>query len=187
MILGISILVIWNPTLIFRNYKINLSDLLFNKIKEIILLKPTLGSGGSLVDRTNVIIFGLIELKNTFFLGIGWGNSILMLEKPQYYLMTAKSMHNIIAQFLTEFGIVAIVVYGIIVRNMWKGLKRVRLASIYILKITFVISFIFISSQSSVGILSNYYMWISVFYVIFLRPDPAVKGRRDMFLHTGRE
>ena len=165
LVLGIALLCIINPTIRFRDYTISLKDLALEEILDIILLRPTYGSGGSSIDRTNAIIFGIMELKKTAFLGIGWGNSIDMLEMPEYQLMTAKSMHNLIFQFLTEFGLFAIVCYVFIFVWVIKCVKNIEKDNINIMRVAFAVSFVLISSQSSVGILSNYYMWMVVFYI----------------------
>ena len=106
-----------------------------------------------------------MELKKTAFLGIGWGNSIDMLEMPEYQLMTAKSMHNLIFQFLTEFGLFAIVCYVFLFVWVIKCVKNIEKDNINIMRVAFAVSFVLVSSQSSVGILSNYYMWMVVFYI----------------------
>lgn len=157
-----------NPQLKFRDYNITLNELLLNNILDIVRLKPTYGSGGSLVDRTNAIIFGIIELINSHMLGIGIGNSVYMLSLPKYTLLTAESMHNFIFQMITEMGLFCICVLIQIIRWAIKNIRQIGHSNVAILKIVFGIAFIFISSQSSIGIMSNYYMWIIVFYVLLL-------------------
>lgn len=154
-----------DPKIPFRDYTISLKKLVLDSLLDIILLRPITGSGGSIMDRTNAIIYGMMELRNTSFFGIGWGNSVQMLQMPQYHLVTAKSMHNIIAQFLAEFGFFAIGCYVLIFIWLFKSLKNTEKQSINIMKIAFAVSFVLISSQSSVGILSNYYTWLVVFYI----------------------
>ena len=176
----IAAIIFFNPTLVFRDYHISIYDLLLNSVINIFKLTPLPGAGGSLIDRTNAIIYGLIELKKTYFLGIGLGNSVTMLAMPEYTLRTAKSMHNIIMQFLVEFGVLAFYVYFKIILWIIKSIKTVFKRKINILKIVFAISFIFISSQSSIGILSNYYSWMTIFFVAFISKDfPLTKERKS--------
>ena len=165
VVLILVLLVVINPSVRFRNYAISLDALIFDSIRKILTLTPIEGSGGSTMDRTNAIIYGIMELKNSMFFGIGWGNSITMLAMPEYELVTAKSMHNIIVQFLVEFGYVAMIVYLLIVCWLVKAVAKINVNRFNIAKIVFVISFVFFSSQSSVGILSNYYTWLVVFYL----------------------
>lgn len=164
----IAAIYIINPQLKFRDYNITLNELLMSHILDIVRLKPTYGSGGSLIDRTNAIIFGIKELLNSHMLGIGLGNSVYMLSLPKYTLLTAQSMHNFIFQMISEMGLFCI--YVIIRMTRWaiNNIRKIGKCNIAVLKIAFSMAFIFISSQSSVGIMSNYYLWIIVFYVLLL-------------------
>lgn len=156
---------IFNPTVKFRDYSISVRELLFDSMGDIIHLRTMAGTGGSTVDRTNAIIYGLKELINSKFLGIGWGNSVIMLSKSQYRLLTAKSMHNIVIQFLCEMGIFALGVYYCFVKWIMQHVNDLYKDKKNILKLVFIVSFIIISAQSSIGILSNYYSWIVIFFV----------------------
>lgn len=183
---GIVIFTVYyiNPTFVFRDYSITLNRLLFSSIADILHLKLMPGSGGSLMDRTNAIIFGIKELINSKFLGIGLGNSVTMLAMEQYRLLTAKSMHNLVFQFLCELGLFAIIFYYRILRWIVKNVKNVYSDKNCMIKCVFIISFIIISSQSSIGILSNYYTWSIVIY-IFLLPTNYKTNRnitRDEYL-----
>lgn len=163
----IVLIIIINPEIKFRDHVFSIKQLILNEILDIITLNPTYGSGGSMIDRTNAIIFGIIELKKTMFFGIGWGNSMVMLQKPEYLLMTAASMHNIVFQFLVEFGIYSIICYCALIVWLIRCIKNIRSDKTSIMKVAFAVGFIFTSSQSSVGILSNYYVWLVVFFVAF--------------------
>ena len=184
--LGIAFLYIFNPTVTFRDYSINMTDLIFSAVESIVKLEPLPGSGGSLVDRTNAIIYGVRELIKSGFLGIGWGNSVTMLSMSEYQLMTAKSMHNIFFQFLCEMGIFAIVVYWLFVKALLRNNKNIYKDTNCILKNTFIIAFIIVSAQSSIGILSNYYMWIIVFYVALL-PSKNTKRKKKESLKENEQ
>lgn len=189
VVIVLVLIILINPEITFRDYNVSVRELIFDAIADIIMLKPTLGSGGSLVDRTNAIIFGLIELKNTAFFGIGWGNSIMMLDKPEYILMTAKSMHNIVFQFLVEFGFFAVLCYVAIIAWMIKCIKYSRKRRWNVLKVAFSVGFVFISSQSSVGILSNYYAWLVVFFVAFSGKKPTAQKstqKADTIMDTAK-
>lgn len=166
--IGILFIYIINPMLVFRDYSISIQELLFSSIINIVTLTPISGSGGSIMDRTNAIIYGLRELINSKFLGIGWGNSVVMLSLNQYTLATAKSMHNIVIQFLCEMGIYAIFIYFMFFKWIIQNIKTLYHEQYNVLKLVFIISFLIISAQSSIGILSNYYTWIVIFYVAFL-------------------
>ncbi len=162
----------------FRDYSISLNELIGNGVKAIITLKPLEGFGSEIV-RANAIIFGLQELYHSFFIGIGWENSIYMLEKPQYFLGTAKSMHNIVVQFLCEMGYFAMVCYAKLIGFGLKSVKRIRYNHIILLKITFGGCFILISSQSSDAILSNYLTWAIVAYVALLKAQIPYRCKKN--------
>lgn len=182
-VVGLMLLIIVNPSFKFRDYSISVDELVFDNIRRIIMLDLIEGSGGSMMDRTNAIIYGLMELRRSKFFGIGWGNSVTMLAMPEFHLATAKSMHNIIMQFLVEFGFLAIFVYYKIVRWLISAVKRINENHFFIAKIVFAASFIFFSSQSSVGILSNYYTWIVVFYLFLITGEyHTTQGERKKAL-----
>lgn len=170
VIVMIVALYLINPSLKVRDYDISLRELIFDAVFSILRGKE-LNVVGSIHDRTSAIIYGMRELKNTFFFGIGAGNSIIMLQMPQYYLPYAKSMHNILFQFLTEFGFIAIAAYIILFRKIINWFISVKKSGVYLLKGAFCAGFIFISSQSSVGILSNYYTILVLFYVLLLKSE----------------
>lgn len=176
MVGGLTAILMLKIQFHFRDYAISLNELMGKGIKAIITLQPLEGLGSDVV-RTNAIIFGLQELAHSSFWGIGWQNAIHMLEKPQFFLVTAKSMHNIIFQFLCEMGYFAIICYAKLVIAGLRAVKYINSNRIFLLKITFGLSFIFISSQSSSAILSNYYTWAVVIYIAFLKDlVPNTKG-----------
>lgn len=169
---GVFVLYVLNPNIVFRDYSINMKDLIFSSIEKIFKLEPLEG-GGSMVDRTNAIIFGIKELIKSNLLGIGWGNSVTMLSMSEYDLVSANSMHNIVFQFLCEMGIYAFIVYIFFIKVLVKNIGNVRRDDNCVLKATAIIAFVIISAQSSIGILSNYYMWIILFYIAFLPTTKA--------------
>jgi teichuronic acid biosynthesis protein TuaE len=152
----------------FKNYNISLDGLLIEPLKKIINLEPFPDFGASIQTRANAIIYGVIELKNSYFLGIGSGNSLLMLGKPEYSLKSAKSMHNLPIQLIVEHGIIILFLFIAIFINFVKLLYKQNLSKVkFILFIS--IPTIFIGSMSSsVGIFSNYFFLSSLFFIILL-------------------
>lgn len=181
VIIMIAALYLINPSLKVRDYNISLRELIFDAVFSILQGKE-LNVIGSIHDRTSAIIYGMCELKNTFFFGIGAGNSIVMLQMPQYSLPYAKSMHNILFQFLAEFGFVAITAYIILFRKVIDWFVSIKKSGVYLLKGAFCVGFIFISSQSSVGILSNYYTILVLFYVFLLKSEDFSKEKNKLRL-----
>lgn len=180
---SIVLLYIWNPTIRFRNYDLDLNELIFEAVIKIIHLQ-VYGQAGSIGDRTDAIIYGLIELKESFGLGIGFGNSLIMLQKEQYQLQTAKSMHNFIFQMLTETGYAAMIIFGIIIMKLYHKLLKDKRNRVTLISIMFAGSFIFISSQSSIGIFSNYFLWVTVIYTFLINFRHREKNNMKVVNHV---
>lgn len=162
-----------NPVIHFRDYSISINKLIFEPIIRILTLNPFSEKVGSIKNRTNAIIYGLQELLKTKMFGIGFGNTTIMLEREEYRLYNTKSIHNLFFQILCEFGILAIIVYSKIIYWCINASKYIYRDNNILLKIIFYFSFFIMSSQSSEGILSNYYVWIILFYIILI---PLKKG-----------
>lgn len=151
----------------------NLFDMLVAPVKRIISLNP-IDRWDSIGYRTNAIIYGITGLINTFFVGVGFGHADTVLNG--YLMGEAISMHNIIVQFVVEFGIVALIIYILIIKRLVTNFKKSN-SRINVLKLVFALSFILISSQSSQGILSNYYVWTIVLFIALL-PINCVKREK---------
>lgn len=178
-VIGVIGLYFVDPIMKFRDYHISIRELVFDAIFSILkgrLQGPELVIG-SIHDRTSAIMYGIKELKRTFLFGIGFGNSIVMLQKPEYVLPFAKSMHNMIAQFMTEMGYFSFFVYYKIVIYIIKLFRHVGASSANLLKATFAVAFVFISSQSSVGILANYYTIMVTMFIFMIRDTAFLKRR----------
>ena len=150
----------------FRDYEISIYDLLILPLSHISELSPFIDHGGSITTRANTIIFGLIELKNSFFLGIGTGNSLVMLEKPQYLLMSAKSMHNLPIQLIVENGIIMLVIFIYLLIIFFKLLYKQNLKKEQLLILVAIPTILLGSMGSSIGILSDYFFFASISLMI---------------------
>jgi hypothetical protein len=150
----------------FRDYDISLYQLLGIPISHILTLTPFPDMGGSDTTRANAIIYGITELINSNFMGIGIGNSLIMLEKPEYMMMSAKSMHNLPTQLVVENGIMVLSVY-IFIFNLFLKLFFKQKISKHSLSVMIAIPSIFFGSMgSSIGIFSDYYFFASIFLLI---------------------
>lgn len=160
----IVLIFILNPVPNFRGSQVGIRELILEPVLRILQLEPY-RLAGSLPDRTDAIIYGLMELKENYYVGIGLGNSLEVLQRPHYKLVSAQSMHNIVAQLVVELGFFAVVLYLLIfiktVVHWWKDSTDAN----RIFKFAFTISFILISMQSSTGIFSNYFMVTAVSYI----------------------
>lgn len=159
VVAAVSLLWCCAPYVYFKGR--SLQTMITEPLKKIFSFSPP-KYGDSITYRTAAIIYGLIGLRSTGFLGLGLGNAPWYIE----HFGLASSMHNISIQFLVEFGIVGIAIFVyIVVRVIKKYIKND--GDIYcVLRFSIIVPFIIISSQSSLGI-NDYLLWASVFYVIF--------------------
>ena len=135
---------------------------------------------GSVYVRTDAIIYGLRELLDSLLLGMGPGGSYYMLSLSKYRLDRTISMHNFTAHMLTEFGMYFLVsvvwFYTHVIRTFLK--KNTRFSK---MQTAYAFFLIFLSSQASAAIFSNYFFWTTIFFV-FLIPDfyPSAKEREQI-------
>jgi len=151
----------------FRDYDISIYELLGMPISHILTLTPFPDMGGSETTRANTIIYGITELVNSHFFGIGAGNSLTMLEKPEYQLMSAKSMHNLPIQLVVEQGIGVLVLYISLIVLFVKLLIKQNLTNIQLVVFVSIPSIFIGSMGSSIGIFSDYFFFASIFLMIF--------------------
>ena len=167
LIIGLYIL---NPTIHTRDYDMSIRNMIFDALIAI-LKRQELEGNGTYRQRSSAIIYGLRELVKSYGFGIGIGNSIKMLSKPEYYLRYAKSMHNIIMQFLVELGYFGAGVYLVIFYRIRKMFTSVQVREANMLRVVFFVALIFISSQSSAGFLSNYLEIAVIMYISLMDPE----------------
>jgi len=148
---------------------------MFEPIHRILTLDPYKLSG-SITDRSDAVIYGLMELKKSYLLGIGLGNSIEMLKMSEYSLDSAKSMHNFIMQMIVELGILGLILISYIFKKIIRGVTKENVAAIDIIRAVFFMGFIFISLQSSSGIFSNYFVWTVIMFILLCDKTPFISN-----------
>jgi teichuronic acid biosynthesis protein TuaE len=149
---------------IFENNTI--SDLLFYPLEHLINLEPVINIG-SLNNRLNAIIYGTIELKQSYFLGIGPGNSLDMMEniiEPGSEEWTAYSMHNVIYQTITELGVLGFILIVVLIRKIYKLKSK---STIFPIIVIFYIALSLIVSISS-GAYTNYFFLFGFYFSFYL-------------------
>jgi hypothetical protein len=152
--------------LYFKDYKLGgdtLSQLIVDPFKHIATLSPYERTG-SIYDRTNALIFGIKELLSTGGFGIGPGNATAMLELPEYFLISAKSMHNFIAQIFVEYGWLMLftIIFALYKAYNYRrraGIKSKHDAKLYIYLVTAALA----SLSQSEGLFTNYYFFVALF------------------------
>lgn len=152
--------------LYFKDYKLGgdtLTQLLVDPINRIATIDPY-EEGGSIYDRTNALIFGIQELLSTKGLGIGPGNATTMLDLPEYYLISAKSMHNFVAQIFVEYGWLMLLgmLYSFLIVYNYRRRIGIPAAKDHILY-TYLLTAALASLSQSEAIFSNYYFFIAFF------------------------
>lgn len=152
----------------FRDYKISLFDLMADPIEHIITLKPYSDNGGSIETRTNAAVYAIQTLNKSHFIGIGLGNTLTMLEKPEFHLKTAKSIHNLPLQLIVENGIIAIFLFIYLIKRNLEIFYKGPNSKTNKLFIIVFFSYLFGSLSSSVGIFSNYFFISTLAFTILL-------------------
>jgi hypothetical protein len=159
-ILGLALFII------FKDYKLGgdtLYELLVDPFRHISTL-TSYDKAGSINDRTNALIFGITELISTNGIGVGPGNATAMFELPEYFLPTAQSMHNFIAQVVVEYGWLTFVIglYGTL--NIYNYRRSIGIKSKNDnLLLAFLLTAALASLSQSEGLFSNYYFFVSFF------------------------
>jgi hypothetical protein len=163
----------------FNEQEVSALTLLVDPLLRIVTLDPY-DLGGSIFDRTDSLIYALTELKTNHWLGLGPGGSVYVLSLPKYELLTAKSLHNAIAELAVDFGPVfmlpsAIVVAGVIARL---GLASRHLTLRDSSRAALVSALPFLAVSQSSGYVSNYAFWIAAYVVWYSVPSPIEAPRR---------
>src|SRR5690606_33944827 len=134
----------------------------------------------SIGPRTNAFIYGFQELKNTALWGIGPGNANTLMQEniiPGMELWSAKSMHNITLQTITELGYLGL---GFMCWLFYRIAKSIRNNTKYDKT---VLGFFFVSSLIGITMLSgafnNYYFLMVLFYAIFYFDDEFPDSQRS--------
>ena len=122
--------------------------------------------GGSIYDRTDALIYNVEALFENYFLGLGPGGSVYLLSLSNYELLTAKSLHNAVAEFIVEFGIVgAIICFAVLVRPAFRALQENTPSRHDAMKVAFFVATPMFSVSQSSGFISNYAFWLTAFLV----------------------
>ncbi|WP_215224740.1 O-antigen ligase family protein [Echinicola shivajiensis] len=155
---------------------LSLQEVLLYPLNQIANLEPVYNVG-SINNRLNAVIYGVIELKRSYFLGIGPGNSIPMMVEnivPGTEKFTAYSMHNFIFQIITELGILGMTY---LIWLTFVVIKAIKSNDVFPLgtKVVFYISLCLCITLLS-GPHSNYFFQFIFFYSIFFFRDYEEKG-----------
>jgi len=139
-----------------------LLDLLVEPIIRIFTLEPYGLGAGSLTVRTDMTIFAIKDFMNSFGLGIGFGNSLAMIESERYgvILEGAKTLHNFPLQVVLELG-------GLVVTPLFYFLLKEKSGKT---KVLFILLLVMSLSQSA-GVFSNYFFLCIISYILCVDID----------------
>jgi len=158
-ILGVAILYFAREYSIQGKYTI---EYFISRLVDNVIAQQTLEHIGTFNARSNAVILGIKELLNSYLLGIGPGNSDIMMAEivvPGTEAFTALSMHNFTLQIVTEMGLLGM---GLLVVFYLK-IEQAGLKSEYPMNLVLIF---FISCIISVTLLSG--AWSNYFYLFIL-------------------
>jgi len=174
--IGVILLVNINPTLHGYNFR----ETFMQPFIRIITLDPYPIYTTSITFRTNTTIFAIQSIFDTHFMGVGVGNTGVMLKEafpalnPEYKLALAAerlSLHNSWLEILLDVGVTAGILFIVIIKNGIKLLfVKDRLTRIEKICVLYIFSFpIWIIGAS--GIYTQYYIIMTIAFLIFARKD----------------
>lgn len=158
-ILGVATLYFAREYSIQGKYTI---EYLISRLADNIITQQPLEHIGTFNARSNAVILGIKELLNSYLLGIGPGNSDIMMAEivvPGTEEYTALSMHNFTLQVVTEMGLFGI---GMLVVFYLK-VEKAGIKSKYPMNLVLIF---YISSVISITLLSG--AWSNYFYLFIL-------------------
>lgn len=149
---------LFNYEISFSGGSYRLVDLLLEPVIRIFTLEPYGSMYGSVHNRTDLIIYGLRDFFTSYGLGIGFGNTLQMIETGKYAVIGgAKSLHNFPLQFIVELGAGISLFVGYFLLKNTNTFTKVTL---FFLLLT--------SLSQSVGLFSNYYFFVCLFFIILV-------------------
>lgn len=148
-----------------NDQEITALDLLIDPIERIFALEPY-NLGGSIFDRADAVIHALTALRDNWWFGLGPGGSVHILTLPAYELLTAKSLHNAIAELFVDFGPIFIVLAAMFVLPVLSEMASRRpLAQRSTGRALLLLCAPFLAVSQSSGYISNYAFWIAAYLV----------------------
>lgn len=106
-------------------------------------------------------------------MGLGPAGSVHTLSLPNSELLTAKSLHNAIAEVLVEFGPAALVVGFFLLRPYGRALLSTRPTRQQISQMCLIAAAPMLSVSQSAGYISNYAFWLTAFIIWY----PPIRRR----------
>jgi hypothetical protein len=158
----------------FGESEFNVFQLFQDPFVRIINLEPY-NLGGSIFDRTDALIYSIEAMKSMSWFGLGPGGSVYNLSLPDHELLTAKSLHNAIAEIYFEFGLASLLVFYLLLKPFMRALLTKRPTSQQICLMCLVAASPLLSVSQSSGYISNYAFWLTAFLIWY----PVSIAHRD--------
>lgn len=169
-------LIIINPKI----HGYSLQDTIAQPIIRVLTGNPYDDYQSSISYRTNTTLYCITQLVSTGFLGIGIGNTGVLLravfpDTEMAQNRTILSLHNAWLEFALDLGIVALVIYFILIRYAFKLYFTKRaLTQVEKLRVMFIFSFpIWVMSAS--GIYTQYYLMVIMGYLLFCNSEKKLE------------
>lgn len=153
-----------DTTIKIKETEFNFVQLFIDPFERIISLEPY-DLGGSIFDRTDALIYAIEAFRSTWWLGLGPAGSIYILSLPNTELLSAKSLHNAIAEFIVEFGPVAVILGYFMLRPLLRALFTISPTNQQMVMISFAVAAPMLSVSQSSGYISNYAFWLTAFLI----------------------
>jgi hypothetical protein len=137
-------------------------EFFLDRLTERLITQEPLEHIGTFNSRSNAVILGVKEFINSYLIGIGPGNSLIMMDEivvPGTEKWSALSMHNFTLQLVTEMGI-----FGILMLTVF--FLKVRMAGLRSTYPSNLVFIFFISCIISITLLSG--AWSNYFYLLIL-------------------
>lgn len=160
----IAVVVMGDITIEIGDSEFNFMQLFQEPFDHIVRLEPY-NLGGSVFDRTDALIYAIDAMKTRNWLGLGPAGSVYMLSLPNSELLTAKSLHNAIAEVLVEFGPVALWVGFFLFRPFGRALLSSRPSRQQISQMCLIAAAPMLAVSQSSGYISNYAFWLTAFLI----------------------
>lgn len=165
--------------------RLNFYELLAEPIRRIVQLDDY-NLRGSLYDRSDALIISIREFIGTLGFGLGPGGSTYLLSLPEHKLVTAESLHNAMAEFAVEFGVLFLVPLGIWVVRLGSKMMSPEPSRGDMARFAFLCGLPFLGATQSSGFISNYAFWMILYLVMFM-PDVFWSREPQRFEHRGQQ
>lgn len=168
----------WNIDIYQSNFDIY--QLFIDPIDRIINFDPY-NLGGSIYDRTDALIYSSEALYRNNFLGLGPGGTVYLLSMSNFELLTAKSVHNAVAEFIFEFGWIGMMVCIFSLgRPILRTLRADTPGRHDAIKVAFFIAVPFFAVSQSAGFISNYAFWLTAFLIWTGQNQNVTRNRSNL-------